>query len=80
MILKVGDEYIISKLRTSNTIDGFGNKGWSEDLKIFYSYTTLTHAIKTYLLPLLRFSSIMATFEIFPQQKLGIDKYAHIEL
>ena len=85
MILKVGDEYTsevdsyISQLRASKTTVSFGNKAWSEDLKIFYSYTSLTHVIKVYLIPLLRFSSVMATFEIFPQQKLGIEKYAHLQ-
>ena len=85
MILKFGDEYArevdsyISQLRASKTTVSFGNKTWSEELKVFYSCTSLTHAIKTYLLPLLRFSSVMATFETFPQQKLGIEKYAHIQ-
>ena len=55
----------------------FGNKAWSEDLKIFD--TSLTHTIKAYLLPLLRFSSVLAIFEIFPQEKLGIEKYARIQ-
>ena len=85
MNLKVRDEYTsevdgyISQLRASNTTVSFGNKAWSEDLKIFYSYTSLTHVIKVCLIPLLRFSWVMATFEIFPRQKLGIEKYAHIQ-
>ena len=83
--MKVGDEYAsevdsyISQLQAWKTTVSFGNKTWSEDLKVFYSYASLTHAIKAYLLPLLRFSSVMATFEIFLQQKLGIEKYAHIQ-
>ena len=85
MIFKVGDEYTsevdsyISQLRPSKTTASFGNKAWSDELKTFYSYTSLTHVIKAYLLPLLEFSSVMATFEIFPQQKLDIEKYAHIQ-
>ena len=85
MILKGGDEYTsevgsyISQLRASKTTVSFGSKAWSEDLEIVYSYTSLTHAIKAYLVPLLRFSSVMATFEIFPQQKPGTEKYAHIQ-
>ena len=83
--MKVEDEYTsevdsyISQLWVSKTAVSFGNKAWSEDLKLFYLYTSLAHVIKVYLLPLLRFSSVMATFEIFPQQKLGIEKYAHIQ-
>ena len=86
MILKVGDEHAsevdsyISQLRASKTTVSFGNKTWSVDLKIFCSYTSLTHAIKAYLLPLLSFSSVMATLEIFPQQKLRVEKYAHFQL
>ena len=43
----------------------FGNKAWGEDLKVSDSHTNLTQAIGTYLLPVLSFSSGMATFEIF---------------
>ena len=83
MILKTGDEY-------TSEVDAYhsyrlqrplwvletrlGVKTWK-----FLTHTSLTHAIKAYLRPLLRFSSLMATFEIFPQQKLGIEKYAHIQ-
>ena len=35
---------------------------------------SLTHAIKAYLLPILSFSSVMATFEIYPQQKLRVER------
>ena len=85
MILKVGDEYTsevdsyISQLQASKATVSFGNKAWSVDLKIFCLYTSLTHAIKAYLLQLLSFSSVMATFEIFPQQKLRLEKYTHIQ-
>ena len=71
MILKAGDEYTrevyISLLRASKSTVSFGNKPWSEYLKIFYSYTSLKHTMNAYLLPLVSFSSVMATFEIFSQ-------------
>ena len=71
MILKAGDEYTrevhISLLRASKSSVGFGNKPWSEYLKIFYLYTSLEHTMNAYLLPLLSFSSVMTTFEIFTQ-------------
>ena len=53
----------------------FGNEAWGEDLKIFDSYTSLTHTIEAYLLPLLSFSS----FDIFRQQKFGVEKYSHTQ-
>ena len=47
MILKAGDEYTreiyISLLRASKSTVTFGNKPWSEYMKIFYSYTSLKH-------------------------------------
>ena len=58
---------------------GFGNKTWGEDLILFDSYTILTQATEAYLRPLLSFSSVMTTFEIFRQQKFGMDRYAHTQ-
>ena len=55
----------------------FGKEACAEDLKISDSHMSLTQAIEAYLLPLLSFSSGMATFEIFHQQKFGVEKYAH---
>ena len=40
-------------------------KFWKQYLKTFYSYTSLKHTMNAYLLPLLSFSSLMATFEEF---------------
>ena len=51
------------------------NKSWVEELKLFDSYMSLIHAINTYLPPLLCFSSVMATFEIFHWQKFGIPNF-----
>ena len=83
MILKAGDKYTrevyISRLRASKSTVSFGNKSWSEDLKIFDSYTRLKHTMNVYLLQLLSFSSVMDTFEIFSQQRLGVEKYSHIQ-
>ena len=64
----------MSQLRASKTTVSFKNKAWSEDLKSFYSCMSLAHAINADLLPLLSFSLIMATFELFPQQKLRVEK------
>ena len=69
----------IPQLWTSKSTVSFGNKAWGKELKIFYSYMSLTHAIEAYLLTLLSFSSLMATFEIFHKQKFGMEKYAHIQ-
>ena len=70
-ILKAEDEYTrevyISLLRASKNTVSFGSKPSSEYLKIFYSYTSLKHTMNAYLLPLLSFFSVMATFEIFSQ-------------
>ena len=83
MILKAGDEHTrevyISQLRASKRNVSFGNKPWSEHLKMFYSYTSLEHTMNALLLPLLSFSQVMATFEIFSQQKLGVEKYSHTQ-
>ena len=47
MILKAGAEYkreiYISLLWASKSTVSFGNKPWSEYMKIFYSYTSLKH-------------------------------------
>ena len=48
-----------------NIIVGFRSEDWGETLKIFDSYTSLTKAIEAYFLPLLSFSSVIVTFEIF---------------
>ena len=83
MILKARDEHTmgayISQLGASKRNVSFWNKSWSEDLKMFYSYTSLEHTMNAYFLPLLSFSSVMATFEIFSQQKLGVEKYSHTQ-
>ena len=55
----------ISQLPTSNSILRFGNEAWSEDLIIFYSYTSPIEVNEAYLQPLLSFSSVITTFEIF---------------
>ena len=68
MILKVGKGHT-NEVGTyhscgfSNSIASFGNEAWSEDLIIFASYTSPSQASDT--APLLGFSSVMATFEIF---------------
>ena len=71
IILKAGDEYTreiyISLLQASKSTVSFGNKPSSEHMKPFCSYTSLKHTMNVYLLPLLSFSSVMATFEIFSQ-------------
>ena len=71
MILKAGDKYMrevyISLLRAWKCTVSFGNKPWSEYLKLFYSYMSLKHTMNTYLLPLLSFSLVMTGNEIFSQ-------------
>ena len=75
-ILKVGEgSWYILQLWASNGIVGFGNEAWSEDLIMsptqateayfFQIYTSPTQATEAYLRPLLSFSSVIATFEIF---------------
>ena len=62
MISKVGEgsRYIL-QLWASDSIVGFGNEAWSEDVIIFDS-TRVRHK---QLRPLLSFSLVIATFEIF---------------
>ena len=38
-----------------------------------------TQAIEAYLQPLLSFSLVVATFEIFHYQKFGVERYAHTQ-
>ena len=78
MILKVGDEYT-SEVDTYYSYGPQRAMNQSEDQKPFYSCTSMTHAIKANLQSLLCFSSVMATFEMFPQQKLGVEKYVYIQ-
>ena len=48
---------------------------------MFDSYASLTHAYlrPIFFLPLVSFSSVMGTFEIFHWKKIGVVKYAHIQ-
>lgn len=71
MILKVGEEYnewnrYISQLRASKTLGVLETRLGMKTWKIVDSYMSLTHRIKAYLLPLMSFSSVMATFQMFP--------------
>ena len=70
-ILKVGEEYnewsrYISQLRPSKAPWVLETKLGMKTWKTVDSYTSLTHRIKAYLLPLMSFSSVMAIFEMFP--------------
>ena len=69
MVLKVGEGHT-SKLYIYITATGFQqhcqfrNDAWDEDVKIWDSYTSLTHAIEPYLLTITEFCSVMTSFEI----------------
>ena len=66
MILEAGEGHLSGvELQASNIIVGFGNEVCGETLKIFDSHTSLTKAIEAYLWPLLSFSLVIVTFEIF---------------
>ena len=78
MILKVGDAYT-SEVDTYYSYGPQRARKQSEDQKPFYSCTSMTHAIKANLQSLLSFSSVMATFEVFRQQKPGVEKYVYIQ-
>ena len=55
----------LSQLQVSKSTVSFANNTWGEDLNISGSYMSLTQVLDAYLLPLLSFYSVIATFEIF---------------
>ena len=80
MILKVGKGHT-SKLHTYDSYGvqqhcEFRNEAWDKNMKIWNSYTGLTHAIEPYLLTITEIFSVMTTFEIIYHQKFGVEEYA----
>ena len=74
------ENFIFCAMRASKSALSFGNEARGEDLELFYLYTHLNHVIGAFLPPLLSFSSVMATLDIFYLQKFYVEKYAHTQL
>ena len=63
-------------------IEGNLKRFWKlkSEVDTYHSYgLRATQATETYLQPLLSFSLVVATFEIFHYQKFGVERYAHTQ-
>ena len=65
MKISLMQNFIFCAMRASKSTLSFGNKARGEDMELFHLYTHLNHVMEVFLPPLLSFSSIMATLDIF---------------